>query len=324
MSRQQHFLCIAILAVALFGSPTLAQNYPSNPIRLVVAFTPGGPSDVLARLVGERIGHHLGQAVIIDNRPGAGGNVAAEIVAKAPADGYTLLMGNNSILATNAALYRRLAFDPVADFAPISLIGSQPNILVVHPSLPVRSVADLVVYAKQAPGKLNYGSSGYGTAAHLAGELFKQQAGIDLVHVAYRGAAPALTDLVSGQLQMMFATSASVLPFIEGHMLRALAVTTATRSAVEPDLPTVAEAGFPAFEATTWHGLVAPAKTPVTIIDRLNRITAAVLQEPELRQRLTGLGVDIVGDSPAAFAAYIKSETEKWTSLVKQSGIQIE
>jgi tripartite-type tricarboxylate transporter receptor subunit TctC len=315
---------MTMLAVALLSTPASAQNYPSNPIRLVVAFTPGGPSDVLARLVGERIGQQLGQAIVIDNRPGAGGNVAAELVAHAPADGYTLLMANNSILATNAALYRHLAFDPAADFAPISLIGSQPNILVVHPSLPIRSVAELVAYAKQAPGKLNYGSSGYGTAAHLAGELFKQQAGIDIVHVAYRGAAPALTDLVSGQLQLMFATSASVLPFIEGHMLRPLAVSTATRSAVEPDLPTIAEAGFPTFEATTWHGIVAPAKTSAAVIDRLNRTIVAALREPDLRQRLTGLGVDIVGNSPAAFAAYIKSETEKWTALVKKSGIQIE
>lgn len=323
VSRRQ-WLGLVLLIAILAPLGARAQSYPTASIRLVVAFTPGGPSDVLARIVGERMSLRLGQPVVIENRPGAGGNVAAEIVANAPADGYTLLNGNNSILATNAALYRHLPFDPLRDFAPISLIGSQPNILVVHPSVPAHSVADLVALAKAEPGKLNYGSSGNGTAAHLAAELFRLRAGIDIVHVAYRGAAPALTDLSSGRLQMMFATSASVLPFIETGTLRAIAVTTAERSAAVPSLPTIAESGFPDFEATTWHGLVAPAKTPPAVVEKLNQTVVAVLREPDVRQRLAGLGVEVVGDTPAEFAAYIKSESAKWAAVVKSSGIQIE
>ncbi|HEX9464413.1 MAG TPA: tripartite tricarboxylate transporter substrate binding protein [Alphaproteobacteria bacterium] len=323
MSRRRWF-GLVLLAAIVASSGARAQSYPTGSIRLLVAFTPGGPSDVLARIVGERMSLRLGQPVVIENRPGAGGNVAAEIVANAPADGYTLLNANNSILATNAALYRHLPFDPLRDFAPISLIGSQPNILVVHPSLPVHSVADLVALAKAEPGKLNYGSSGNGTAAHLAAELFRLRAGIDIVHVAYRGAAPALTDLTSGRLQLMFATSASVLQFIESGTLRAVAVTTAERSAAVPDLPTVAESGFPDFEATTWHGLVAPAKTSPAVVEKLNQTVVAVLRETDIRQRLAGLGVEIVGDSPAEFGAYIRSESAKWAAVVKSAGIQIE
>jgi tripartite-type tricarboxylate transporter receptor subunit TctC len=321
--RFASYLCLALFAAAA-GSPAFAQSYPTASIKLVVAFTPGGPSDVLARIVGERMSQHLGQPVVIDNRPGAGGNVAAEIVAKSPPDGYTLLNGNNSILATNAALYRHLSFDPIKDFAPIGLIGTQPNILVVHPSVPAHSVADLVTLAKSEPGKLNYGSSGNGTAAHLAAELFKLQAGVEMVHVAYRGAVPALTDLVGGRLQLMFATSASVMSFLEAKSLRPLAVTTARRSDAVPDLPTIAQSGYPGFEATTWHGLVAPAKTPPAVVDKLNKTLNQVLGEPDIKQRLAGLGVEIAADTPAEFAAYIKSESVKWAAVVDKAGIHIE
>lgn len=322
-------LGLVIVAVLACGMPAKAETsvpaaYPSASIHLVVAFTPGGPSDTLARIVGERLSAHLGQPVVIDNRPGAGGNIAADMVAKSPADGYTLLMGNNSILATNAALYSHLDFDPVKDFAPITLIGSQPNILVVTRTLPAHSVAELVALAKQRPGKLNYASSGAGTAAHLAGELFKLQAGIDLVHVPYRGAIPALTDLMGGRTDLMFATSASVLQFISAGRLRALAVTTAKRSEAVPDLPTVAESGYPDFEATTWHGLVAPAKTPRPVIDRLAQTTREVLKEPDVQKRLSALGVEVVGDTPVEFAAYIKSETAKWAAVIHKSGIHIQ
>lgn len=312
------------LALAIAGAPAApAAAYPSASIRLIVAFPPGGPSDTLARIVGERLAVHLGQSVVIDNRPGAGGNIAAVVAAKAPPDGYTLLMGNNSILATNAALYGHLDFDPIRDFAPITLIGLQPNILVVNPSLQAHSVAELVALAKAEPGKLNFASSGAGTAAHLAGELFKLQAGIDIVHVPYRGAAPALTDLVGGRTQMMFATSASVLSFIRSGKLRALAVTTAKRSPAVPDLPTIAESGYPNFEATTWHGLVAPAKTPAPIIDKLAKATDVVLKEPDVQKRLDSLGVEIIGDTPAEFAAYIKSESVKWAAVIHKAGIHI-
>jgi tripartite-type tricarboxylate transporter receptor subunit TctC len=239
----------AMLRVALVGLLTLlaaspaAADYPTRPVTVVVAFTPGGPSDVLSRIVGKKLEQLLGQPFVIENRPGAGGNIAAEAVARAAADGHTLLMGNNSILATNASLYKKVNYDAEKDFEPISLVGSQANILVVHPAVPARSLAELIALAKTSPGKLNFASSGYGAAAHLAGELFKTEAKVDIVHVAYKGAAPALQDVIAGHVQMMFATAASVVGHIRSGAVRALAVTTPQRTAVLPDLPTVAEAG---------------------------------------------------------------------------------
>jgi tripartite-type tricarboxylate transporter receptor subunit TctC len=300
-----------------------ADGYPDKPIRLLVAFPPGGPSDVLARIVGQQLNAELGQSVVVDNRPGAGGNVAAEIAAKQPADGYTLLMANNSILAANAFLYKRLGFNPLTDFAPITLIGRQPNILVVSPSLGVSSVAGLIALAKAKPGQLNFGSSGNGTAAHLAGELFRLKAGVDIVHVAYAGVAPALTDLMSGQIQMMFATSVGAMPFLKSGSLKALAVSSAVRSPALPDLPTMQEAGVADFDATTWHGLVAPAHTPAAVIDRLNAATVQALHQPDVAKRLAGLGVDVVGDTPAAFAVYIDTESVKWGDVIKRAGVHI-
>jgi tripartite-type tricarboxylate transporter receptor subunit TctC len=300
-----------------------ADTYPSKPVRLLVAFPPGGPSDVLARIVGQQLNAEMGQPMVVDNRPGAGGNVAAEIAVKQPADGYTLLVANNSILAANPFLYRHLSFNPLTDFAPITLIGRQPNILVVSPSLGVNSVAELIALAKAKPGQLNFGSSGNGTAAHLAGELFRLRAGIDIVHIAYPGVAPALTDLIGGQIQMLFATSVAATPFIAGGTLRALAVTTAQRSPGMPNLPTMQEAGVADFEATTWHGLVAPAHTPAPIIDRLNAATLEALRRPDVSQRLSGLGVDVVGDTPDQFATYIKSESVKWGEVIKRAGVHI-
>ena len=248
-------------ATWLWLAPAAAQ-YPARPVSLIVAFTPGGPSDVLARILGKKLEQLLGQPFVIENRPGAGGNIAAELAARAAPDGYTLLMGNNSILATNASLYRKIGYDAEKDFAPISLIGSQANILVVNPALPARTMAELIALAKAKPGQLHYASSGYGAAAHLSGELFKAQAQVDIVHVPYKGAAPALQDVIAGHVQMMFATAASVVGHIKDGLVRPLAVTTLTRTAVLPDIPTVAELGIPGFDATTWHGLVAPAGTP--------------------------------------------------------------
>jgi tripartite-type tricarboxylate transporter receptor subunit TctC len=301
----------------------LADTYPSKPVRLLVAFPPGGPSDVLARIIGQQLNEGLGQPLVVDNRPGAGGNVAAEIAAKQSPDGYTVLVANNSILAANAFLYRRLSFDPLKDFTPVSLVGRQPNILVVSPTLGVNSVAELIALAKSKPGQLNFGSSGNGTAAHLAGELFRLRAGIDIVHIAYPGVAPALTDLIGGQIQMMFATSVAAVPFIKGGTLRALAVTTAQRSPAAPDLPTMAQAGLADFEATTWHGLVVPAGTPAPIVDRLNKATLDALHQPDVARRLAGLGVDVVGSTPAEFAAYINSESVKWGDVIKRAGLHI-
>jgi tripartite-type tricarboxylate transporter receptor subunit TctC len=302
----------------------VAADYPVRPVTLVVAFTPGGPSDVLSRIVGKKLEQLLGQPFVIENRPGAGGNVAAEQVARAAADGHTLLMGNNSILATNAALYKKINFDPEADFAPISLIGSQANILVVNPQLPVRTMAELIAHAKANPGKVNYASSGHGAAAHLAAELFKAEAKVDIVHVPYKGAAPALQDVIAGHVQMMFATAASVVPHIQSGQVRALAVTPIKRTAVFPQLATVDELGLKGFDATTWHGLVVPSRTPKDVITALHRATVQALGDAAVRKSLGDLGVDIVGGTPEAFSAYIKAEIPKWTAIVKASGATLE
>jgi tripartite-type tricarboxylate transporter receptor subunit TctC len=320
-------IMIALLAglALIWAAPaTQAADYPVRPVTLAVAFTPGGPSDVLSRIVGKKLEQLLGQPFIIENRPGAGGNVAAEQVARAPADGHTLLMGNNSILATNAALYKKINFDPEADFAPISLIGSQANILVVNPQLPVRTMAELIAHAKANPGKVNYASSGHGAAAHLAAELFKAEAKIDIVHVPYKGAAPALQDVIAGHVQMMFATAASVVPHIQSGQVRALAVTTLKRTAVFPELATVDELGLKGFDATTWHGLVAPSRTPKDVVATLHRATVAALADTAVRKSLGDLGVDIVGNTPEQFTAYIKAEIPKWTAIVKASGATLD
>jgi tripartite-type tricarboxylate transporter receptor subunit TctC len=315
---------VFLLAAALFAGCCAAQPsaFPAKPLRFVIGFTPGGPSDILARAVGQKLGERWGQQVVVENRPGAGGNLAAEAVAKSAPDGYTWLLGNNSILATNQSLYRKLPYDPLKDFAPVALVAVQPNILVVHPDVPAKSVAELIALAKQNPGKLNYASSGAGAAAHLAGELFKTMAGVDMVHVPYKGAQPALTDLIAGQVQLMFATSASVIPYMKAGRLRALAVTTAQRSPSVPELPTVSEAGLAGFEATTWHGVVVPAATSPDIVERLNQDINAVLNEKDLRERLAGLGAEIATGTPREFADYIAREIPKWSKVVRDSGAQ--
>jgi tripartite-type tricarboxylate transporter receptor subunit TctC len=320
MARALAFLCALILA----SGSAFGQGFPTKPVRFVVGFTPGGPSDILARALGQKLAERWSQQVVVDNRPGAGGNLAAEAAAKGAPDGHTWLLGNNSILATNQSLYRSLPYDPVKDFAPVALVAIQPNILVVHPSLPVSSVEELIQFSKANPGKLNYASSGSGAAAHLAGELFKAMAGVDLVHVPYKGAQPALTDVIAGQVQMMFATSASVIPYIKAGRLRALAVTTAQRSASVPELPTVAEAGVPGFEASTWHGVVVPAATPVAVVTRLNEEINSALREKDLKDRLASLGAEISTGTPRQFADYIARETPKWAKVVKDSGAKPE
>ena len=324
MFKTTAMLAVGIVALTWAMPAARAADYPTRPINLLVAFTPGGPSDVLSRIVGRKMEQLLGQPFVIENRPGAGGNIAAEQTAKAAPDGHTLLMGNNSILATNASLYKTIGFDPEKDFIPISLIGSQANILVVNPSVPARTMAELIALAKANPGKINFASSGHGAAAHLAGELFKAEAKVDIVHVPYKGAAPALQDVIAGHVQMMFATAASVVPHIQDGKVRALAVTTLKRTAVLPQIATVDELGLKGFDATTWHGLVAPAKTPKEIITALHRATVAALADPAVKKSLGDLGVDIVGSTPDEFAAYIKSEIPKWTAIVKASGATLE
>jgi tripartite-type tricarboxylate transporter receptor subunit TctC len=317
---------VAIAATLGAGIATraTAADYPTRPVSLIVAFTPGGPSDVLARIIGRQMEKVLGQPLVIDNRPGGAGNIAAETVAHAAPDGYTLLMGNNGLLATNQSLFRKLNFDGGKDFAPISLIGSQPNVLVVNPQLPIATMDELIAYAKANPGKLNYATSGFGTAAHLSAELFKSAAKVDLVPVSYKGAAPALQDLIAGHVQVMFATSASVVGFLKSGTLRPLAVTTLKRFSLMPELPTVAELGLTGFDATTWHGLVAPAATPRDVIDTLNRATVQTLKDADTLRQLHDIGVEVSASTPEEFAAYIRIEIPKWAAVVKASGAQVE
>ncbi len=318
----------ALLAVALAlsagtGSAQIT-GFPDKPLRFIVGFTPGGPSDILARALGQKLAESWGQQVVIENRPGAGGNIAAELAAKSAPDGYTWLLGNNSILATNQSLYRKLAYDPVKDFAPVALVAIQPNILVVNPGVPAGSVKELIALAKAKPGALNYASSGSGAAAHLAGELFKAMTGVQMVHIPYKGAQPALTDVIAGQAQLMFATSASVIPYIKAGRLRALAVTTAKRSASVPELPTLSESGVPGFEAVTWHGVVVPAATRGALVERLNADIVRVLRMRDLRERLESLGAELAIGTPQEFAEYIAREIPKWAKVVKDSGARAE
>jgi tripartite-type tricarboxylate transporter receptor subunit TctC len=316
---------LALSAIVTFclASVAHAATYPTHAVTLVVAFTPGGPSDVLARIVGQQLEKILHQPVVIENRPGGSGNIAAEYVAHAAPDGYVLLMGNNGILSTNNSLFKNLKYDGAKDFAPISMVGTQPNILVVNPTVPAHFAAELIALARNEPGKLNYGNSGFGAAAHLSAELFKAEAHVDIVGINYKGAAPALQDVIAGRVQVMFATSASVMGHIKAGLVRPLAVTTLKRFSLLPDLPTVAET-LPGFDATTWHGLVAPAGTPPDVVAALNRATLDALADPDTRKRLADLGVEVGGNSPQEFAAYIKSEIPKWAAVIKASGATME
>jgi tripartite-type tricarboxylate transporter receptor subunit TctC len=315
-----------LLALALLFPLTLAaqtDTYPSRPIRIVVAFTAGGTTDIIARLVGKKMTDAWGQPVVIDNRPGAGGNLGSNLVAKAPPDGYTLLIGSVGPLAVNATLYPNMPYDNLKDFAPICLVAEVPNMLVVHPSVPVHSVQDLVDLARAKPGTLNYGSTGNGTTGHLSGELLNEQAKIDLVHIPYRGAT-AVTDLLGGQIQLMFATIPSVIQHVRAGSLRAIAVTSSRRSAALPDVPTVAESGYPGFEASSWYGFVAPAGTPDPIIRKLHALIAGIVSTPDINDQLSSQGADPVGNTPEEFAQYMQRETEKWSKVVKASGIRLD
>jgi tripartite-type tricarboxylate transporter receptor subunit TctC len=308
-------LCCASAAYA-----AEAQQYPVRSIRLVLGFAPGGASDTMARTLGTRLSEGLGQTVVIDNRPGAGGNIAAEIVAKSNPDGYTMLLGNNGILSINVSLYEKPGFHPLKDFAPVVLAASQPNIVAVHPSVPAKSIKELVAFAKAKPGQLNYASSGGGTSPHLAGELFKRMAGVDFVLVPFKGGGPAVAAVVAGQCQFIFATSLSVQPHMKSGRVRALAVTTPKRSPSFPELPTVSEAGVPGFEVTTWHGFVVPARTPQPIVTRLNTEFNKVFQQPDIRDRLTTLGSEIIGGAPKDLTDLIKKEIPVWAKVIKESG----
>lgn len=303
-------------------SAALAQNYPTRPIRIVVVSTPGGSVDTMARSVGPKLAERWNQQVLVDNRPGAGGAIAAELVAKSPPDGYTLIMGTVASFATNVSLRKSLPYDPVKDFAPITLVATQNLMLLVHPSIPARSVKELVALAKKQPGKLSFASAGNGTGGHLSGELFKMLARIDMLHVPYKGVQPALVDVGGGQVSMTFASIISAMPQVTGRRLIPLAVTGAHRSPAAKELPTMIEAGVSGYESATWYGLLAPAGTPTDIVNKLNAEVVAVLKSPDMFDRLSKEGADPVGNSPAEFARHIQAEIEKWRKVIKAAGIQ--
>jgi tripartite-type tricarboxylate transporter receptor subunit TctC len=311
---------VATMALGLLAGGAQAQTYPSKPIRLVVPFPPGGTTDILARTVGQKMTENWGQPVVIDNRPGAGGNIGSDLVAKAAPDGYTLLMATISTHAINVSLYKNLPFDSVRDFAPVSRIGTLPNILIVHPSVPVKSVKELIELAKSKPGELNFASSGVGTSLHLSGELFNSMAGVKLVHVPYKGSSPALADLLGGQVKIMFDNLPSALPHVKAGKLKPLAVTSAKRATVLPEVPTVMESGLPGFEVTSWFAIFVPAKTPTEIVAKLNGEIVKILNSGDVKEKLAQIGVDPAPTTPEALAAFAKAETEKWGKVVKATG----
>jgi tripartite-type tricarboxylate transporter receptor subunit TctC len=316
---------MASIAIAGFAALAHAQTtYPAKPIRLVVPFPAGGTTDILARAVAQKLTESMGQPVVVDNRAGAGGNIGADLVAKSPPDGYTLLMGTVGTHAINASLYAKMPYDHVRDFAPVILVAGVPNVLVVTPGLPVKSVQELIAYGKANPGKLNFASSGNGTSIHLSAELFKTMTGVQMAHVPYKGSAPALVDLAGGQVQLMFDNLPSALALIKGGKLKALAVTSLQRSAALPDVPTVAESGLPGFEASSWFGLLAPAGTPKDIIAKLNSEVAKWLATPEAKEKLAAQGAIPAGLPPEEFARHIATETVKWQKVVKDSGAKVD
>ncbi|HEX2827352.1 MAG TPA: tripartite tricarboxylate transporter substrate binding protein [Burkholderiales bacterium] len=313
---------VTLAALLVHAGVAAAQNYPSHPVRLVVGFAPGGSTDVTARIVAERLTSAYGQQVIVDNRTGAGGNIGADIVAKANADGYTVLLATTGVMAFNDYLYKQLSYDAQKDFAPVTQIGSLPLIIVVPVTLPAKSVKELVALAKASPGKYSFGSSGVGGATHVTAELFKALAGIDIVHVPYKGSGQMMTDLVGGQVQIAFDQISSSIGFVKTGKLRALGITTAKRSELLPDLPTIAEGGVTGYEATSWNGLAVRSGTPRAVIDRLQQETRKQIFDPAVKPRLFELGIEPIGGTPEQFAALIKSERAKWIPLFRKIGIQ--
>ncbi len=310
-------------AAAQTTSTGSGQAYPAKPVRVISGFPPGSGADITARVIGVKLYEATGQQFFVDNRPGAGSNIAAEIAAKSPPDGYTLFIGTvaNTI---NATLYSKLPFDFARDFAPVALATAAPNVLVVHPSVPVKSVKELVALAKSRPGQLNFASAGTGTAPHLSGELFNAMAGVKMTHVPYKGSPPAVLDLVAGSVDVMFSPASSVLPHVKSGRLRALAVTTAARLPSLPELPTVAESGLKGYETITWFGFVAPAKTPPAIVARLNAEIVKALALPDVRSQFELQGIEIVGGTPERFADYIREEIAKWARVIRLSGAKAE
>jgi tripartite-type tricarboxylate transporter receptor subunit TctC len=320
------FAIVALLRAAALAAlacgAALAQSYPAKPIRILIAQAPGSATDVISRVVGNRLSEALGQPVVIEARPGAGGVVGTEAAAHATADGYTLFMGNNSTHGSNPALYEKLPYDAVKDFAPITFVASVPYVLVVDPSLPVKSVQELIAYAKARPGKINFASAGNGSTHHFCGELLKSMAGIDLVHVPYKGSGPGIAGLLGGEVSMMFANVADIGAQVKSGKVKPLAVTTTKRAALLPEVPTMAEAGLAGFEIQSWFGLLAPAGTPAPVVARLNAEAAKVLARSDVKATLAAQGLEVAASSPEQFAAYIKSEIARFAKIAKAAGIK--
>lgn len=325
LSRRKSLAFLLTLACTsnVFAQAT-APAYPIKPVRLIVPMAAGGNGDIIARLMGQDLTVALGQPVLIENKPGAGGNIGADAVAKSPADGYTLVLGAVGTHAINASLYKKMPYDIQRDFVPVTMMAAVPNVLVVHPSLPVHSVQELIAYGRKNPGRLNFASSGAGSSIHLSGEMFKSMTGVDMAHVAYKGSAPALTDLVGGQVQLMFDNLPTSLTHIQAGRLRALAVTSLERSPSLPAVPTLAESGLPGFEAGSWFGILAPAGTPRDVVATLDRDIQKSLATPEMKKKLIDRGFQPIVKGPEPFAKYIGQEIKKWDRIVKQSGATAE
>ena len=311
-----------VAVIAICTAPALAQQYPTKPVRMIVPFAPGGGADFVARVVGTKVTEQLGQQVIIDNRAGAAGSIGAEIAAKSPPDGHTLLLGSAGPLTINPSLYAKLPYDAVRDFAPVSLVTMMPFVLVVHPTLPVKNVKELIALARSRPGQLNYATPGTGSTTHLANELLKSMARVDITHVPYKGVAPAATDLISGQVQMMSGDLSTLLPHVKSGRMRPLAVTSARRSSLVPEIPTVAESGLPGYEASGWFGVLAPAATPQAIVARLNAAIVKGVAGDDAKTRLGAFGGDIATGTPEQFASHIRAEGAKWGKLIKTLGLK--
>jgi tripartite-type tricarboxylate transporter receptor subunit TctC len=314
---------LSATALCLCAATASAQTYPTKPVKLIVPFAPGGTTSLLARMMADKLAQATGQAFIVDNRPGAGGNLAFDLVARAEPDGYTLLMGAIG-LAINPALYPKLSYNATTDFAPISLYGGVANLLVVNSSLPIHSVSELVAYAKAHPGKLSQGSSGNGSSSHLAGEMLKSRAGIDFMHVPYKGGAQAMQDVLAGQVSMLFDQIPAVLPHVKSGRVRALGVTTATRSSGAPDIPTISESGLPGYDVNVWFGILAPAATPKNVVNKLNAEMTKILNDTEFRASMTKMGVDPMPSTPEQFSDFLRKETIRWAKVVKDSGAKLD
>jgi tripartite-type tricarboxylate transporter receptor subunit TctC len=321
-TRVAPLLCILMSGIA--GAQSTAHDYPNRPVRWIVPFAPGGPTDLMSRAVAEKLTQRLGQQFVVDNRSGAGGNIGAEVVAKSAPDGYTLMIGHVGTHAVNVTLYPKIAFDPVRDFTPITLIATLPLALVVHPAVPAKDVKELIAYARGRPGQLNFASAGNGGPTHLTGELLKTSAGIDIVHVPYKGNAAALLDLMAGRVQMMFSNMLTAMPHVRAGKLRAIGVSSARRSPQAPQLPTVAESGVPGFSSVPWYGALGPAGLPRAIVSKLNSEIARALAQPDMQERFVAQGVDLQSSTPEQFAALIQSEVVKWRKVVRDAGAKVD